>query len=493
MKKIYIALAAALACLSIPAGAQSALKSGYFVENYTYRHQLNPAFASQRSYFAIPLIGNTTVTANGNVGISNFFYPRNGQLTTFMNSSVSATEFLGGLQQKNRLGADIYLPIVSVGTWGRNGGFTTVEASIKTSASVNLPYSLFDFMKNVGTRSSFDIDNIGMRAKSYMEIALGHSHKITDRLNVGAKVKFILGMMSANANIDNIHLQLTQDRWSANASGSMKISVPVIEIPTKGQTGTAENASQNNELDFNNITTSMENAESAGDVMKSLFSGLGYGAAIDLGATYTFDDGLLEGLNLSASVLDLGFISWGKALNAVSSSSTWEFDGFDEISMESGNENSLKEQFNSLADSFGDLLRFNKEGSDKMTEMLNCTVNIGAEYEMPFYRNLSVGFLSSTRISGKHSASEGRFSVNVEPVNWFGFSTSYGISTFGSSWGAIANFNLPGIGLFIGTDCIPLNLTKGLGINLPYKKANFNLSFGLSFNLSKVKHLGDRM
>lgn len=111
---------------------------------------------------------------------------------------------------------------------------------------------------------------------------------------------------------------------------------------------------------------------------------------------------------------------------------------------------------------------------------------------MPFYRKLSVGFLSSTRIKGPYSHSEGRFSVNIEPVKWFGLSTSYGISSFGSSWGAIANISLPGIGLFIGTDTIPTKLAKTGGLSVPLNKMNLNLNFGLVFNISKVKHLGDK-
>lgn len=32
--------------------AQNALRTGYFLEGYTYRHMLNPAFAPERGYFA---------------------------------------------------------------------------------------------------------------------------------------------------------------------------------------------------------------------------------------------------------------------------------------------------------------------------------------------------------------------------------------------------------------------------------------------------------
>lgn len=496
MKKIIIAITLLAAGACIAANAQEPMKSGYFVENYNYRHQLNPAFASSRSYYALPGIGNLNATTQSNMGISTFLYPYNGQLTTFMNSSVSSEEFLGKLSSNNKLGVSVSVPLLSVGTWGKKGGFTTFEITTKTNVAMNLPYDLFDFMKNVGSKQNYNIGNLGVRSKVYTELAIGHAHKITDRLNVGAKLKILLGLANVDAKIDRMQVSMAEDSWSVDAKGSINASVPMLKVPTKGETGTAADPSQNNEIDFDAIGDSFE-FDSVNDVFSSLSAGLGYGAAIDLGATYEFDSGLLNGLNLSAAIIDLGFISWGNTVNAVTSPDPWYFDGFNDIAFDSESEGTLNDQINALGDDLADMLKFEKvsEGKRK-ANMLACTVNIGAEYEMPFYRHMSVGFLSSTKIQGPYSHSEGRFSLNIEPVKWFGFSTSYGISTFGSTWGAIVNFSFPGIGLFVGTDTIPTKLTapiKGLGIGVPYNNLNLNVNFGLTFNLSKVRHLGEEI
>ena len=117
MKKIILipAVIALSAIASVSAGAQ--VNSGYFVENYTYRHQLNPSFASSRGYFALPAIGNLGLTTQSNVCISPFLYPYNGQLPTFMNGAVSADEFLGRPNKHNKLGVDLSIPFFSVGFW----------------------------------------------------------------------------------------------------------------------------------------------------------------------------------------------------------------------------------------------------------------------------------------------------------------------------------------------------------------------------------------
>lgn len=85
----------AFVCICTVSSAQS-LHSGYFLEGYTYRHLMNPAFAPERNYVAIPVIGNINVGAQSNVGLNTFIYPYgNNKLTTFMNGNISSSEFLG--------------------------------------------------------------------------------------------------------------------------------------------------------------------------------------------------------------------------------------------------------------------------------------------------------------------------------------------------------------------------------------------------------------
>ena len=38
--------------------AQEANRSGYFLDGYTFRHAINPAFAPERNYVSIPVLGN---------------------------------------------------------------------------------------------------------------------------------------------------------------------------------------------------------------------------------------------------------------------------------------------------------------------------------------------------------------------------------------------------------------------------------------------------
>lgn len=471
MKKIYLILFFAVIS-GLAASAQT--NSAYFMEGYKFRHQLNPAFAGSRSYFSIGT-GNIGITTRSNMGISTFLYPVNGQLTTFMNGAVSSEEFLKKLNRKNVFGLDGNLNIISVGAWGKHG-FTTVDLNLKSSSALNLPRDLFDFMKNAGQKQSYDISNLGVRTRNYIELAIGHSHNITKRLNIGVKVKFLLGIMNAEVKVDRMRINMNGDSWSVNADGSL-YATGLMDIGTKAGT---------NQLDFSQISF-LE------DGIGDLFSGLGYGGAIDLGATYE----IIDGLTVSAAILDLGLMSWGKTITARTDNTPWEFNGFDNIAINNPeSENTIDNQFAAMGEDLQNLLIMYKEdGTSRKLEMLTATLNIGAEYKMPFYRKLSAGFLYSNRFARAYSKYEGRFFVNVHPVKWFEFSTNYGISNHGSMWGAALSFDFPGIGIFLGTDNIIWKVTpplENIGISVPYGQANINVNFGLTFNLSKLRHLGDR-
>lgn len=53
-------MVAALATLSCGAMAQGP-NTGYFIDGYTFRHNLNPAYGNDQNYVSIPALGNIQV------------------------------------------------------------------------------------------------------------------------------------------------------------------------------------------------------------------------------------------------------------------------------------------------------------------------------------------------------------------------------------------------------------------------------------------------
>lgn len=210
MKKIIILMAASVLAAG-SAFAQQSFRSAYFLDGYNHRHEFNPAFASRTSYFSVPVISAFNLETQSNLGVSTFLYPVNGKLTTFMNSSVSADEFLGKLDPENRLNLNNRISLFSLGIKSRKS-FLTFDAGMKTTTDANLPYGLFDFMKNAGKYQQYEISDISAKIDSRLEFALGYSRQVSDRLNVGARVKFLVGIANIEANIDRMSIQMNEDK-----------------------------------------------------------------------------------------------------------------------------------------------------------------------------------------------------------------------------------------------------------------------------------------
>lgn len=68
--------------------------SGYFVDDYTYRFQMNPAYENSKNFIAIPALGNMNVSMRGSLQVRDVIYSVNGQTTTFLNPLVSVDEVM---------------------------------------------------------------------------------------------------------------------------------------------------------------------------------------------------------------------------------------------------------------------------------------------------------------------------------------------------------------------------------------------------------------
>ncbi len=462
---VLIIILAFLAVGAVINVSAQTLGSSYFLEGSTYRHQLNPAFMGERNYISIPMLGNINIGANSNVGLSDFVYKFNDptnkyDLTTFMSSTVGRDEFLEKLNTTNRVNANVGLTILSAGFYAW-GGFNTIELGLKSNTSSNLPYELFNFMKTGMDQDVYHIKNFAASSNSYVELALGHARKITDKLTVGTKLKLLAGAANFDAKIDQMDVTLTGDKWEVMANGTLNAAVSSGYFKTK-----SDNPGEISGFDYDTPGIG------------------GYGAGADFGATYQ----LREDLTLSASVLDLGFISWKNNLKgATHNDEPFIFDGFNNIAVkpEDGDPNSVDTQFDNTRDDLEDLTKFYDEGKSSRTTMLATTVNLGAEYILPFYDKLSVGLLSTTRINKPYTWTKAMLAANVRPLHWLDASVNYSYSTFGSSLGWILNLHPKGFTFFVGSDYM---FTKVNPQFLPVNDLNTNICLGFNITFGQKRN-----
>ena len=443
MKTIYKNLfTAALMAVGCSAAAQT-INSAYFTEDYKFRHMLNPAFGNGQNYVSIPALGNISVNTHGNFGyrdviMSNPMYPSlsDKKMTTFLNPYISAEDALSGFSTgNNRITGDVSLTILSAG-FKAFGGYNTIEINSRTTTGVSLPYELFEFAKNTGNHS-YDIGDINAHAQSFAEIAFGHSRQINDKLRLGAKLKVLVGLGRADVKMRNMKADLTaEDKWTITGEATADVSMKGFSYVSEEKkyniegSGTYERV---NDVDLDGVGVG------------------GFGMAIDLGGVYEIN----EDWTVSASVLDLGFISWTNDMLAENRSKSFVFNGFHDVSVTSDRGEEIDTKVDRYGDQLADFANLTDMG-DKggRSTGIGATINVGAEYTLPVYRKVSFGALCTSRINGAYSWTEGRLSANYAPLNWLDGGVSFAVNSFTTSMGWVLNLHPKGYNFFIGMDHI---------------------------------------
>ena len=460
-----------LLLVSFAAKAQESLRTGYFLKGNLYRHTINPALMNDRNYVSLPLFGEFNFNAGGNVGIDNFVFnsPNGGDKVSFMHESIKADDFLGGLEDENKIMANIDMTIMSAGFFGF-GGYNTIDFGFHSHTGMNVPYELFDFMKTAdpAVKSSYSIKDVNILTRNYFDVALGHSRKLTKDLTVGARVKFLFGLGYADLSLDKVEVNSdpTSLKWKVQTQGKANIGI-----------GGKFKYSDSRKINGNYVVNGYDDPS---------LGMTGFGMGVDLGAVYDLSNVLTEGLVVSASLTDLGFMNWKKVSKAkVDGKNPFEFDGFEHVKEHNiKSPDDIDDQFNSLKDDFEDFLSFEDRGEGSESSALAATLNIGAEYKMPFYDKMSAGILFTNRFDGDYSFYNMSMMINVAPLKWLEFALSGTASTFGGGFGAMANIHFTGFNMFVGTDCFFSDLGE---YSMPAKDMNASFSIGINIPFGK-KH-----
>lgn len=449
----------ALMALAASAAQAQSTASGFFNDGYMYRHNINPAVGNRQSYFAIPVLGNVDLSLRSTVGAGDLVYWQNGKTVSFLHPDIDTDKAVRPFKKDIRMEQDMRLDLLSMGFAGSRGrGYTTLSLGVREHASVSLPGQLFRAAKEGITNATYDLSGISAHADAFGELAIGHSHKVGEHLELGGKLKVLVGGANVDAAAKGTQLYLGDDSWTATVDAEVQASVKGLRYISKtemrGPEGQQKPHSYVNELDFDSPGIN------------------GFGAALDLGAVYTVG----KDLKIGVAVLDLGGIKWNNnMLASTNGPREVNTDGY-EFSVDEDDANSFDNEFERLGDAVKDLYELSDMG-DKGSRfaMLGATLNASLEYQMPFYRRMSVGLLSTTRFQGDRTWNEERFSLNLAPVNWFALSVTAATGTFGASYGGMVSLHPKGFSIYAGADCLGAPYDKN-GIPLGRAvQANFGL------------------
>lgn len=456
--KTKIRLFAACAALAAAAtvSAQNT-NSGYFLDGYTYRYQMNPAFGNSMNFVSFPALGNINVAMRGNLHMTDIFHVVDGRTVLFTNPAVSAS-FLNDLSSTNKLGGDLKLNILSGGfkAWG---GYNTVSVNARADMHAGIPKTLFKMAKEGLSNRTYDIRDLKASAKGYAEIAFNHSRDIRQvpGLRAGAAVKFLIGIANVQADFKEADLTLGENAWTGTTNADIYANLGGLQYKTKLN-------------DRGNRYVSGVDMDGDGSVGPN-----GFGMAFDLGANYKWRD-----FNFSLGVLDLGWISYFDTRHASTngqrtvSTDKYIFNADEDAS------NSFENEWDRLSDDLSELYQLSDNGNAGTRNVgLGATLNVGVDYALPYYRKLHFGLLSSSRFQSGFTWSEVRISANVNPIDWFSADVNVAFGTFGAGFGWLLNFNHRWVNVFIGMDNTLGKLSKeGIPLN---SNASFNFGLNIPF------------
>lgn len=448
------AASAALILASASAGAQNTY-SGYFLDNYTYRFQMNPAFGNDKNFVSFPAFGNLNLAMRGNLHLTDVVYNRGGKTVLFTNPEVGVSEAMDKFGDKNRLGVNIKEDILSAG-FKAFGGYNTVSISAVANVNATLPKAFFSLAKEGVSNKTYDIKNMTGYADAYAQIALGHSRDIRQvpGLRVGATLKFLVGVGCVDFRFNRADLTLGQDSWTAVTNANIYASVGGLRFDTKVNDKTGHRYVSGANLDDG-------------------FGLNGFGMGLDLGAEYKWND-----FRFSFAVLDLGFMNWGKtAWASTDGDQTIDTDSYI-FNADDDADNSFSNEWDNLTDDLSRLYELNDKGQlSSRSRALAATLNFGVDYEFPIYRKLHFGLVNSTRINGPYTWTQFRVSADVNPLKWISASANMVMGTYGVGFGWLLNLHTTGINFFVGMDHTLGKLSKqGIPLN-----SNADLNIGINF------------
>ena len=425
-------------CISflLPTAMQAQyMRSSYFMDGSSTRMQLNPAAQPKRGYINLPVIGSLTAEVSSNsLGIQDVIdvFDSDGE---FYNND----KFYNRLKGMNELNINLNTDVISFGFY-RGKGFWSFNVGARVDVDATIPKTMFEYLRATdaedftwGSGRTFNIQNEKLRLNSYIEVGAGYSRAINDRLTIGGKAKLLLGAGNLNLKINQLYM--SGKETGLDSEFQLK-SDAYLEASAKGLDLEEENG-YITDLDYNNFGIS------------------GYGAGLDLGASYQ----VMKNLTFSAAILDLGFISWGKSSTQIAESNK-------DIAID-------KDNYSESTDVLDfELYGLQKKENKSRTTSLSPTMVLGGEYG--FLNNkLGVGLLSTTRFGQLKTYSELTLSANYRPNTLINATLSYSMLQGGETFGFAFKVGPLMLGtdyMFFGNNSKHVNAFIGLSIPLGKRK-----------------------
>ncbi len=201
------------------------------------------------------------------------------------------------------------------------------STSLVASGALNYPKSIFELLAygNQAPYNNVDFSGLGLNTMAYEQTAINVGYKLMPNLTVGGALKFYRGLFNfatnsftATASVDtsytNNYPVTINASYDFNISGPFRMGYDTAGIFQFGVLHNPWEITPNNDTIFHL------------DSLKRILRPRNFGFGIDLGIVYK----PIDQVELSASIIDLGFITWKDAGYSLSANADQVvFDGVD--------------------------------------------------------------------------------------------------------------------------------------------------------------------
>lgn len=441
MKRLS-ALLVLLASWSVVSAQQDI--SLYSLNNVFQQLYVNPAYLPKsKVHVGLPVISSVYVNAsNTGFAFGRFIGPNK--------EKVDINKLIDGLGKKNVFSTDLNTDLFSLGIRARDMYFSlSVSEKVSTNFTYPKDFITLIFRGNAGPDllgKRANMDGLAYNLNVYHEIALGASVPVGSKMRLGARVKYLMGLVNITTDRSKLGLTTNADNFQLTLDGDLALK-----------------------------TSGMGILKSEGDDVAKLLQnrvtkpGANSGFALDLAGEYYLN----EKISLQASMLNFGYIKWGDDVkNYENSNINYTFDG---IELEELDQDQFSKKLTAQLDSLKDRLKFT-ENNSSYSARLNAQLIGGANMAINDFN--SVGVLARTEMISKIPRPSFTFYYQFKVNHWLGATVNYSYlnkSLINLGGGICAKGGPFQFYLTSDNFLAPLALTTAKGVQLRF---GINLAFG---------------
>ncbi len=441
-------------------------------------HILNPAIRPDNSfYLGLPVLSGVYASIDNDfLELKDIFIPglKSGSNLVFQQPGYNLNKIVDKLKDRNNISSDINLQLFGLGFTAGKDIYFFIDIIDRIETDAVLPKSILNLLINGNDQflnQTIDLSGLNIKAQYYREFGFGLSKNITEKLRIGVKAKILAGIVSGT--LDNRTMSLRVNNafsQTINADASFDIS---------GDTW------------INKMKKDMDGIKNPSSLLKdyALNSFSNPGLGIDFGAVYNLN----KMISLSASITDLGFITWKDDLKSYKAKNSFEFSG---LSLKDVVDQNIT--MNTLTENITDTIRnsFIKSANpSSYRTYLPTSVLFGAN--MNLFQILSFGVLSNSKIYYGQIKESFTFSANAYVGKVLSASLSYTAANYSyNNFGFGIACKTGPIQIYLTADKIPSKWSKVyfeksdqkfLALSLPDKWYTLNLQFGMNITIGKGK------